>query len=279
MSKFSILLYGITFSSVILASQVYQNDSQTIAADTQTSNLALVANGEDFVRQGFVSKDGWEISFDRVLVNISDAIAYSTESAFEPQKGDTKDSISYQQKVDFIDSDQITDLAAGDGDAEPILVSETSVPVGFYNALSWKLNTAQPDSEIAGNTIVLVGQATKDGETVEFNLGFNQPIEYVCGEFIGDERQGIVTADTSAKVETTFHFDHIFGDADTPSQDALNQDALGFQPLAKLASNGTLQLDNEELASQLSTEDYQKLTEAITGLGHVGEGHCEMIEE
>ena len=153
MSKFSILLYGITFSSVILASQVYQNDHQTIAADNETSNLALVANGEDFVRQGFVSKDGWEISFDRVFVNISDAIAYSTESAFEPQKGDTKSSISYQQKVDFIDGDRITDLAAGDGDAEPIVVSETSVPVGFYNALSWKLTTAQPDSEIAGNTI------------------------------------------------------------------------------------------------------------------------------
>ena len=27
---------------------------------------ALVANGEDFVRQGFVSKDGWRISFDHV---------------------------------------------------------------------------------------------------------------------------------------------------------------------------------------------------------------------
>ncbi|WP_353736712.1 hypothetical protein [Moorena sp. SIO2C4] len=28
--------------------------------------LQFRANGEDFVRQGFVSKDRWQISFDRV---------------------------------------------------------------------------------------------------------------------------------------------------------------------------------------------------------------------
>jgi hypothetical protein len=44
--------------------------------------------------------------------------------------------------------------------------------------------------------------------------------------------------------------------------------------LAQLASNGTLQLDEAELASQLSDQEYQQLTEAVSGLGHVGEGHC-----
>ena len=71
MSKFSILFYGITISSVILASEACKNSNQTIAANIQSSNLALMANGEDFVRPGFVSKDGGKISFDRVYVNIS----------------------------------------------------------------------------------------------------------------------------------------------------------------------------------------------------------------
>jgi len=37
-----------------------------------TGKLQFYANGEDFVRQGFVSKDGWSISFDHVYITLSD---------------------------------------------------------------------------------------------------------------------------------------------------------------------------------------------------------------
>jgi len=279
MSKFSTLFFSIGLGSVILASRVNQDSSKTIAADTPESSLSLVANGEDFVRQGFVSKDNWKINFDHLYVSIGDAVAYTTQSTFEPQKGDTKSSIDYQEKVVLVESEKIIDLAQGGVDAEPILVSQTKVPTGFYNALSWKLNTAKSDSVIAGNTIALVGQAIKDDQTINFNLSFNQPTEYICGEFIGDERQGIVTVDTSGQVETTFHFDHIFGDADTPPEEALNQAALGFESIAKLASNGMVNLNETELSQKLSPQDYQKLTQAIAGLGHVGEGHCAINEQ
>ena len=272
MNKLRIFAYGIALSSLVGISFIGQ-DKQTIAA-TEDGTLILVANGEDFVRQGFVSKDGWQIDFDRVYVNFSDATAYSTESSFEPEKGDTKDSIDYQNKAEFFNSATTVDLAEGEADANPVVVAEASVPTGFYNALTWKLSPADDNSPIAGNTIALQGQATKDGQTVNFDLGFNQPAEYVCGEFVGEDRQGVVAADNPGQLEATFHFDHIFGDADTPASDALNQGALGFGPLANLASNGTLQLDEAELSNQLSEPEYQQLTEAISGLGHVGEGHC-----
>ncbi|MGF1589361.1 MAG: DUF4382 domain-containing protein [Pleurocapsa sp.] len=272
MNKVRIFAYAIALGSLVASGFAQKNETKTIAA-TEEGTLTLVANGEDFVRQGFVSKDGWEISFDHVYVNMAEAIAYSTEPSFEPQKGDTKESIEYQNKADF-EITETPDLAAGEADAEPIVVAEANVPAGFYNALAWQLSSAAPGSPIAGSTIALQGQATKDGETINFDLGFNQPAEYVCGEFVGEDRQGLVAADTPGKVEATFHFDHIFGDADTPPEDALNQDALGFQPLADLALNGTIQLSEADLASQLSEADYQTLSEAITGLGHVGEGHC-----
>ena len=32
--------------------------------------LVITANGEDFVRDGFVSEDGWQIDFDTVQVNV-----------------------------------------------------------------------------------------------------------------------------------------------------------------------------------------------------------------
>ena len=274
MNKVRIFAYAIAPISLVLSDVGRSNEQKSLAASTEEGTLALVANGEDFVRQGFVSKDGWQINFDRLYVNFSNAAAYSTESSFEPQKGDTKDSIEYQNKAEFLNTTETVDLASGEADAEPIVVAQTNVPTGFYNALTWKLSTADADSPIAGNTIALQGQATKDGETINFDLGFDQPGEYVCGEFVGEDRQGVVTADNPGQLEATFHFDHIFGDADTPPEDALNQDALGFGPLANLASNGTLQLDQAELAEGLSESEYQQLTEAVSGLGHVGEGHC-----
>ena len=271
MNRLRIFAYGIVLGSLFWSSFA-RWDRQTTVAATEEGILTLIANGEDFVRQGFVSKDGWKIQFDRLDVNLSDAVAYSTES-FEPQPGDTKENIKFQHRAGF-DITGAVDLAAGEAEAEPITVAQVRVPSGFYNALTWGLSTAKTDSAIAGNTMVLEGQATKNGETVDFILGFNRPVKYVCGEYVGENRLGIVKADGSGRVETTFHFDHIFGDANTPLGDALNADALGFQPLADLASGGILELNETDLAQQLSSQNYQKLTEAIAGLGHVGEGHC-----
>lgn len=268
------IAYGITLSSLTWLGISQRVGQKAIAASTEEGSLTLIVNGEDFVRQGFVSKDGWKINFDHVYVNFAEANAYTTESSFEPEKGDTKESIKHQGKVEFLNSPKTVDLAAGGTDAEPIAVAKVSVPTGFYNALSWELSPADPNSAISGNTLALIGQATKDGNTINFNLSFNQPAEYVCGEFIGESRQGIVETDTPAKTEATFHFDHIFGDRDAPAEDALNQNALGFEPFANLANSGQITLGHTDLAQQLSPQDYQQLEAAVIGLGHVGEGHC-----
>ena len=275
MKKITMIVWSIALSSVILTSCKSKKNNQTTAATTEQGTLTLVANGEDFVRQGFVSKDGWQINFEHLYVNISEATAYQADSSFQPQKGDTKDSFKYQDRLEFINIRETTDLASGDANSAPISVAKTDdAPVGFYNALTWKLSTAEATSPIPGNTIVLQGKAIKDQQTIDFDLGFNQPTEYICGEFIGEERQGIVAVDAPGQVEATFHFDHIFGDANAPIDDALNQDALGFQPLADLTINQSLELDEQDLSSRLSSQNYQKLTEAVLGLGHVGEGHC-----
>lgn len=273
MKKLRIFAYGIALGSLVFSCQPQKFRGTTVGATTGEGTLELVANGEDFVRQGFVSKDGWSIDFEHLYVNISEAIAYSTKSSFEPETGDTKESIEYQNSINF-ESLKTPDLAAGEANAEPIVVTSANVPTGFYNALAWKLSSAAADSPLSGNTMKLIGQATKGQQTIKFDLGFNQPVEYVCGEYVGEERQGIVTASKPGKIEATFHFDHIFGDGDTPLEDALNQDALGFQPLANLGNNGIVELNQADLASQLSDADYQQLTNSVTGLGHVGEGHC-----
>ena len=237
-------------------------------------SLGLVANGEDFVREGFVTKDGWQINFERVDVTVGEVTAYQIEGGFNP---DAKSQIKSETAIRLLEEPQTINLATGEENADPILIKESKIPEGFYNALSWKMLPGM-DQTLAGDyTIVLEGTGTKADHKINFLLGFNYPTKYVCGEFVGDTRKGIVKPNENAQVEMTFHFDHIFGDQEAEADNELNQNALGFEPLANLATSNNLQLSWQDLQERLSPEEYQKLTDAIAGLGHVGEGHCSAI--
>ncbi len=254
------------------------NNTSTVANNQGEATLNLVANGEDFIRQGFVTKDGWTMNFDRLDVNLSDVTAYQIEGAFEPKEGDKLDTLEYSEKVSLLDTPKVVDLAEGEADAEPIMVTNAEVTPGFYNAVAWKIDIAEAESPLAGKTMVLQGTASKDEQVINFDISLNRPIQYLCGEYVGDERKGIIQAGETGELETTFHFDHIFGDSETSPDDALNVDAWGFEPLAKLASGDSLTIDDATLDQQLSPEDQEKLTKAVIGLGHVGEGHCAVIQ-
>ena len=245
-----------------------ENDNHSSAENQGV--LTLVANGEDFVRQGFVSKDGWRIDFTHVYITLADVVAYQTEPPFNAQQ---EDELHAKKSVTLVTDATTVDLAEGDENASPILVTQVNAPTGIYNALSWKVtnNEQQPAS------IVLEGRANRDGQTINFNLSLARTLDYACGEYVGDERKGIVSPEAPAEVETTFHFDHLFGDAETSAEETLNLDALGFEPLATLAENGQLQVDMTTLGQKLSPEDYGKLEKAVSSLGHVGEGHCREV--
>ncbi len=252
------------------SAETESTENTTASTDsTETGNLEIRANGEDFVRQGFVSKDGWEISFEHLYVNVVEPTAYQTDPPFDP---DAEGELQAQTEAG-LDKAVTVDLAEGDESAEPILIGEVSAPPGQYNALSWKM---QPASEgpAAGSTLMLVGTAQKDGEMVNFNLMLDPEYSYTCGDFVGEARKGILEAGETAEVEATFHFDHIFGDGEAPSDDPINTGALGFEPLAALAESGQLEADMAMLKEQLSPEEYSTLEETVAGLGHVGEGHC-----
>ncbi|MEL6438401.1 MAG: DUF4382 domain-containing protein [Cyanobacteria bacterium J06621_8] len=275
--KFNVV--AISSLLVIGSSKAAENNSPAkVAHNHSEGTLSLVANGEDFVRQGFVTKDGWSISFDRVAVNLSDVTAYQMASSFQPTEANQIDNLEYQEKVALVDTPQIVDLAEGEADADPIMVTSMEVTSGFYNAVAWKMDTAGDNSALAGKTMELQGTASKDDQVINFDLSLNRPLHYLCGEYVGDDRKGMVQAGGIGEVETTFHFDHIFGDGEASADDAINVGALGFTPLAQLASSEQLIIDDATLSQQLSSEDQEKLTKAIIGLGHVGEGHCAVIE-
>jgi len=167
--------------------------------------------------------------------------------------------------VFFANDDTLTQaLTVGEVDA---------VTAGRYNALYWELVRAHTGPS-EGYVVLLIGKAEKDGVAIDFSLGLDKEVAYLGGEYVGDERKGILQAGGIADVEMTFHFDHLFGDFGEDQDNDINVEALGFGPLAALASDGKFEVSLSELQTLLSSEDYQLLEAVMTHLAHVGEGHC-----
>lgn len=239
-------------------------------AQDEAGALTFTANGEDFVRQGFVSKDGWDIAFDNVIVNLSQIRAFQTSPSYNPDEGE----LVRSDVMVGLPGTYVVDLAEGDADASPLTVGMVEeAPYGYYNAVSWVVAPAEAD-EMNGVSLQIVGTATRDGETVEFTLNFSETFRYDCGAFIGDDRLGVLDDGVDGMVEMTFHFDHIFGDAELPADDSLNTLAPGFEPFAGLAADGVVVASDADFEAGMSEEDYRLLVEILPTLGHTGEGHC-----
>ena len=217
-----------------------------------TGQLTIVANGEDFVREGFTSKDGWELTFDRVEVRLGETI---------PLKDGVPGTEIAPQDVD---------LASGDETAKPILLGTVTVPSGHYNGIQWSFAPSEERPSLQ-----LVGTATQDRRILTFDLAFVPDTSYSCGEYVGDIRKGFVESDSPGDLEITLHFDHIFGDGSLPSSEDINVKSLGFEPFAAIAVGQSVLVTPETLAEQFSPEALSQLETLISGLGHVGEGHCD----
>ena len=250
--------------------EAVEEDLPAASEALQTGDLIFTANGEDFIREGFVCKDGWELSFEHAYVALASISAFQTDPPYDTSQGWGIDEIVIA-RVD-LGGAYILDLAVPD--ADPVVVGEADgVPAGRYNALYWELVRAHT-GPAEGYVVLLIGKAEKDGVVIDFSLGLDKEVAYLGGEYVGDERKGILQAGGTADVEMTFHFDHLFGDFGEDQSEDINLEALGFGPLAVLASDGVLDVSLSELQTLLSAEDYQLLEAVMTHLAHVGEGHC-----
>ncbi|MCT7960297.1 DUF4382 domain-containing protein [Laspinema sp. D1] len=241
----------------------------TETASGETGMLQIVANGEDFVRDGFTTKDGWKINFNHVYVNLAEVTAYQTDPPYNPESGSP---LNPKQQVQ-LDGVKTVDLTATPENPSPVL-AEVPAPPGQYNALSWKMvkGTEGPG---AGSSLIMDGTAEKDGQTIAFVLKVDREMAFSCGEFVGDQRKGMVSPGSQGQLEATFHFDHLFGDAGAPADDEINVKALGFEPIAAIASGDQVNMTTTELQQALTPADYQTLQTLLPSLGHVGEGHCQ----
>jgi hypothetical protein len=216
--------------------------------------LTLFANGEALATEGFVApqltRDGWELRFDHIFVTLAGVSALQTDPPFDSEAGGKPDAI---MTAGFDSAEQVTiDLTAADADGR-VLIGTVPAPAGHYNAVVWSVVPAD-QGDWAGRSMVFVGTATRDGQSVDFTLTSSATQDYICGEYVGDTRKGFVTDGAEADLELTFHLDHVFGRADWDADDQMNIAALGFDVFA---AGGEQEI-------------------VLTGLhiGHVGEGHC-----
>ena len=87
MRKSFLLIVGMVLLLVISFGIIGCSDDDDEENEDMLGTLKFTANGEDFVRQGFVSKDGWRIDFDHVYITISDIAAYQTNPPYDAHEG------------------------------------------------------------------------------------------------------------------------------------------------------------------------------------------------
>ncbi len=269
MKKVLIFLLVLIFVTIFVGCSPAGDSQQKDQQNQKIGVLQFKANGEDFVREGFTSKDGWDIAFDNVFITLGSISAFQANPPYDADKGGT---IQAEVKLN-LPGTYLIDLAGGGDDADSILVEEVQdALVGHYNALSWEMIRAAEGTN-KGYSLVMIGKAEKEGEVIDFTIGIENQYRFSGGDFVGDERKGIVEEGGMADVEMTFHFDHIFGDGGAPADDEINTGSLGFDSFAALAEGGKVDVNLTEL-KELDAASYERITEILLSLGHVGEGHC-----
>lgn len=227
-----------------------------------TGTIVFAVNGEDFVRQGFVDKQGWNISFDKLYINIANPVAYTPHG---------------EMHVAALTGEHWIDLAHGDENANPIVVGKLeNIKTGNYQSLKFKIKRVQ-SGEHKGFTIVMIGNASKDGKTVPFTIKLDEEMDCDGKEgFVGDEIKGMLKPGGSTTVEMTFHFDHIFGDKEASEDDHINTGSVGFDFFNRFSKDEKVTVAQSEMKS---VQGYDTLVKAIRTLGHLGEGHCDVSNQ
>lgn len=220
--------------------------------DVGTGGLALTVSGGEAMRLGFphlegevehAFVDGWRVSFDRYVVVLGAVQLSEPGGAVE---GEFAGPVA-------------VDLAADDGAAQPLATLEalpaTRLDVGFelQVATEGTAGTAAA-ADVAkmaaeGWSVLVSGQASKDGRTVTFELGLATPARYTrCTNGTDNTRGLVIENNKTTGAQLNAHAVHLFWDR-------IGTDAeLRFDPFAAAAGD-----DDHLTADELAQQDLNDL--------------------
>ena len=240
-------------------------------SEAPKSALDLVVNGEAFAEMGMVSKDQWQMEFEQVIVTVGAVTASGVPSqAAILQPKSRSAALSWPLPSESDPEVKAAVVSLQDG---PVRLGSQPVTVGNYNQVKWTWGSGETAA------IALQGTATQGDRTVTFNLEFPGQFQVACGDYVGDERKGIVTADEAGEVELTFHLDHVFGDGEFPPEAEINQKSVGFGPLVEATEGDEVTVTAADWEQWGTPELRRSLEKTVQSMPHVGEGHCQVEEE
>lgn len=217
-------------------------------------DLALAAGGGAALQQGFPHSeggvlyefvDGWSLQFDTFIVVIGDVVLSEQDSG---------------EEVGRFDGPVIVDLTENGGLNHELAVIEDlparrlDIEFSFLRASAEAINqnAAQSDVDLMiaeGLSYLIVGEATRDGETVTFS--FHIPVSsryYQCNNGL-DQTQGIaIEADKTTDAMIYAHALHLFWDTLAAGDEDLRFDAFA----AVAGEDGVVEVD--ELVDQDLTD-------------------------
>lgn len=222
------------------------------------SNRSMIfkANGEEFIRKGFIDKNNWHLTFTDVFVNLTNINAVSESG----------------KKIELHGNFWINLLDGSDDLIE--IAKVTNVNPGNYKDLQFSVS---PQNNKCPNCSMLIkGTATKDNKKVKFTIKINESILWDAPDgYVGKTIKGIVTNKKDGEEEISFHFDHLFGDVTASKDDHVNTNSVGFDYFMQYEKNNSIDISQDAL---IKDKEYEKLIKAIWSLGHSGEGHAKIIK-
>ena len=201
------ILVGTLAIAFAMAACSDEGSEGTDPSALDTGTLAFYANGESFIRDGFLSKDGWRIDFDHFFVNITGATALQataeetdeaagTGEGLIAHGGHPHSGVSEAGVHVALEGDHLVDLRRTpllpEGEPRTRIDVVTDVDAlgnrvlsGNYNTVAFNLqpvgrNWALPSCvapvtpadalAMAGHSIRMTGTAVKGGEIVGFDI-------------------------------------------------------------------------------------------------------------
>lgn len=201
--------------------------------------------GEEYIEDAIPAsefEDGWEVTFDKFLVNLGHVTVADSEGVMAAKMEGT---IVFDHKLPGVKPV----FSATDLEARPWEKVSFEIPVAGASAALSDGVTEQDKSLLvdSGASVYVIGSATKGAETKTFEWAFPVGTVYEdCrGERDGKETLGaLVTNGGTEQIELTIHGDHLFYD-DLQSPNAV----LRFDPIAAADANADGEVTLEELSA------------------------------
>ncbi|MDV2998657.1 MAG: hypothetical protein N5P05_000263 [Chroococcopsis gigantea SAG 12.99] len=224
-------------TGITFASCQLNESSYQVLTPLDEENVSLTIEADNTIKNGLTSKDGWKLQFHHLYVTIA-KMKPAANMSYEKNHGNNT-----------------------------ITLVEVPTTIDIISPRTPSLKS----SENKTHAVIINGVATKDDRRIEFTLSFDRERDYICDRLT--KGNNYLAPQPPQQIDTSLGFERLFGNAERAASDTINQNAIGFQPLANLSRNQSLNLD------EASLKTYLPLTQNLTNVNNISDNNCNLVNE